>query len=121
MRCEIHNCDKVLWGKRFACPKCGSERLKKRRANKGRHQSTVAWDKNNPEKRRAHSVMWNAILAGKLKQQPCERCGAEKAHGHHDNYSKPLDVRWLCSTHHRERHRDLDVIQNVASWFLSSS
>lgn len=63
--------------------------------------------KNNPEKRKAHNMVSNAIRDGKLKRQPCEVCG-EKAHAHHDDYSKPLDVRWLCSTHHMRLHNDID-------------
>ena len=41
---------------------------------------------------------------GKLVPKPCEVCGglAEK---HHDDYDKPLSVRWLCRYHHRELHR----------------
>jgi len=43
--------------------------------------------------------------ARSLERQPCEVCGAQKAQAHHDDYSKPLDVRWLCTTHHAEWHK----------------
>jgi hypothetical protein len=39
-----------------------------------------------------------------LKRMPCEVCGAQKVEAHHDDYSKPLDVRWLCKKHHAEHH-----------------
>ena len=41
---------------------------------------------------------------GMLLAQPCEVCGDTKVEKHHDDYSKPLEVRWLCKTHHRELH-----------------
>lgn len=47
-----------------------------------------------------------AIEAGVLVRQPCEACGAARVHAHHDDYCKPLDVRWLCPEHHREHHRE---------------
>jgi len=31
-------------------------------------------------------------------------CGRGKAEMHHDDYAKPLDIRWLCFVHHREFH-----------------
>jgi hypothetical protein len=31
-------------------------------------------------------------------------CGEPEAQAHHDDYAKPLDVRWLCNKHHREHH-----------------
>jgi ribosomal protein S27AE len=36
----------------------------------------------------------------------CSKCGA-KAQAHHDDYKKPLDVRWLCPKHHGEHHRNV--------------
>ena len=58
-----------------------------------------------PEKEHAVSMVHNAIVKGTLVRQPCEECGCEPAQGHHDDYSKPLEVRWLCRTHHARLHR----------------
>jgi hypothetical protein len=58
-----------------------------------------------PEKHKARQIMSNAIRAGKLVRMPCEVCVEPKSHGHHHDYSKPLDVHWLCVKHHMEQHR----------------
>jgi hypothetical protein len=44
------------------------------------------------------------LRRGKLKRQGCEVCG-KKAEMHHDDYAKPLDIRWLCRQHHLEIHQ----------------
>jgi len=60
-----------------------------------------------PLKYKATSMVDNAIRGGKLFREPCEKCGATKnIHGHHDDYTKPLNVRWLCAAHHRQWHVD---------------
>jgi hypothetical protein len=52
-------------------------------------------------------ITWKAINEGLLKRQPCEVCGTEQdVQSHHDDYSKPLEVRWLCRKHHREHHNN---------------
>lgn len=56
------------------------------------------------EQDRAHRAVHVAIADGVLVRQPCEVCGREPAHGHHDDYSKPLEVRWLCPSHHTRLH-----------------
>jgi transposase-like protein len=65
------------------------------------------WRKRNPEKVRAHITVQTAMRRGVLVRQPCEDCGAEKTHAHHDDYSKPLDVRWLCQSCHHAHHSAL--------------
>lgn len=46
----------------------------------------------------------NAVRSGKVEKKPCEICGNAKSQGHHEDYRKPLCVRWLCFRHHREAH-----------------
>ena len=58
----------------------------------------------NPEKYKANTAVNNAVRDGRLIKQLCEVCGSHVTEAHHDDYSKPLDVRWLCYTHHLEAH-----------------
>lgn len=58
-----------------------------------------------PEKYSARDKARYAVKTGKLKKKPCEVCKTtENIHGHHEDYSKPLDVNWLCAKHHRAKH-----------------
>lgn len=61
------------------------------------------WAVSNAVRRQANIAVGNAIKAGKLVPQPCFVCG-EKAHAHHPDYSRPLDVTWLCPAHHKQAH-----------------
>ena len=60
------------------------------------------YKEKNREKVNAHAKVHYAVSTGKLTRLPCEVCGEEKTEGHHDDYSKPLEVRWLCRKHHGE-------------------
>ena len=65
-----------------------------------------AWEAANRDKKRAHRRVAYAVKTGKLIRQPCESCGAtERVHAHHDDYDRPLDVRWLCRKCHGREHR----------------
>lgn len=65
------------------------------------------WARHNRDKANAHNATYRARKSGVLKQEPCEVCGAENTHAHHEDYTKPLEVRWLCPSHHRQRHIEL--------------
>lgn len=58
-----------------------------------------------PEKVRARGEVLKAIRKGVLVKRVCEVCGSRKSQAHHDDYSKPLSVRWLCQQHHADAHR----------------
>ena len=64
----------------------------------------AAYRAANRDKRRATWAVKAAIKSGRMTRQPCESCGNPRADGHHDDYSKPLDVRWLCRSCHRQHH-----------------
>jgi len=55
------------------------------------------------EKQRIYRMVKAAIKSGALVKSPCE-CGATNVHAHHDDYSRPLDVRWLCPRCHAIAH-----------------
>lgn len=64
-----------------------------------------AYSLRNPEKVAAWLVLKNAIRTGALIRKPCGLCGSENAHAHHPDYSKPLEIEWLCRAHHMEKHQ----------------
>lgn len=95
----------------------------RRNAEPERHQYKLAqsreWCKDNPELRREISRRWShanrhktraqvrvsrALANGLLAKQACQHCGRSDSQAHHEDYSKPLDVMWLCSTCHGALH-----------------
>ena len=60
---------------------------------------------SNTEKAKAHAAVNHAMRDGKLYRMPCFCCG-EKAEAHHPDYSSPLDVVWLCDSHHKQLHAE---------------
>lgn len=61
--------------------------------------------KFSPERRRASTLVQTELYHGRLVRQPCEVCGTTvRVDAHHDDYAKPLEVRWLCKGHHKQHH-----------------
>ena len=58
-----------------------------------------------PHKAAASLAVRYAVKVGKVKKLSCEVCGNPKSEAHHPDYSKPLDVMWLCRKHHADIHR----------------
>jgi len=74
-------------------------------------QLRTNYQKANPEKNRAHALLNYHVKKGNVTKLPCQICGKEKVDGHHEDYSKPKEVIWLCRAHHREIHRKFNTIR----------
>lgn len=61
----------------------------------------------HPDRVRCRKALQCAVFREKIKRGHCDVCGStDNVDGHHEDYSKPLDVRWLCHKHHMEFHRE---------------
>lgn len=66
-------------------------------------------DRTTPNER-ARAKLRYAVWAGNIvKPKYCERCAKKGLlNGHHNDYTKPLEVEWLCSTCHGFAHAKRD-------------
>lgn len=71
---------------------------------------------SNPVKDKAHNAVNNAVRDGRLIPWPVcaipECCSRPEAH--HPDYTRPLDVVWLCAKHHREAHAIAKKLKEAA-------
>lgn len=126
---DFHRHPETADGHVGICKVCHSARMRRRRLETLKeaqardreraslpHRKGAAGEKNarylaaNPEKRKAHWRINNALRKKHIvKPTICSVCEVESlVHGHHDDYSKPLEVRWLCAFCHGAVHRALN-------------
>lgn len=99
--------------------------LKYRRSRKGKATDSEYQKeqrKSVPEKPRARDAVKQAIRKGKIaKAEQCEKClSKNRIQAHHENYSEPLKVTWLCpqchtAIHHNERTHHIRSIRKTAA------
>ena len=71
---------------------------------KTREYSKAHYEEDKP-KNKARAAISRLIKLGVIKRMPCEMCGDSNSQGHHPDYSKPLEVMWLCQSHHYDVDR----------------
>lgn len=62
---------------------------------------------NDPRLRQRHECRWilnRAVRSGRIIKQSCSHCGNINGEAHHEDYSKPLNVIWLCRQCHAALH-----------------
>ena len=116
---EFYKHPQMKDGRLNKCKECNKKDVRQNRKNniehyraydRNRGSRTTAeylreYRKKNRQKNWARARLNYHIRNGNMSKKPCEVCGStEWIHGHHDDYSKPLDVRWLCPVHHAEVH-----------------
>lgn len=83
------------------------EAYQRTRAYSARHSAAARrWASQHPERRAANVALGNAVRAGRVTPWPVcavPEC-SDTPQGHHPDYSRPLDVVWLCDEHHRAAH-----------------
>jgi len=102
---EFFKCKARPDGLNGICKECDKEKERIRRQSHPERYAAMHL-KRDRVKLAARTLVRSKISQGELKREPCERCGSTNVHAHHDDYSKPLQVRWLCPTHHAEVHRE---------------
>lgn len=114
-------------GKNYWCRKCWNEFCRKRKKKysleeqrkwyKYRPESAKKavneWNRKNPEKRQAHKLVEQAIKRGEIIREVCIECGESRTDAHHDDYTKPLEVRWLCRLHHKQTHKITNLVRRI--------
>ncbi len=117
---EFYKNGSMLDGHLNSCKECIKAGVRKNRADNIDHYREYDRNRGNRQSREylknyrakfrkkyiAHNMVNNAIRDGKLFSEQCEICGSHSSHAHHDDYAKPLNVRWLCAVHHKEWHKE---------------
>jgi hypothetical protein len=91
----------------IAWRKANPERVREIHRNSKRRRGHKPWSGSNREM--ARTILNREVKAGRIvKPTKCSRCGKpappNRIHGHHDDYDKPLEVRWLCPPCHALAH-----------------
>lgn len=60
------------------------------------------------KRKKARSILNHYLRDNHIDRKPCEVCGNPKTEAHHDDYDKPLEIRWLCFKCHRAYHKSHD-------------
>ena len=96
------------------CRNCATEKAKKYRKTKSGQKVGLEASKRayirHKEKWLARAKLRYAITIGEMtKPLKCEVCDRKKTlQGHHEDYTKPMDVIWLCTGCHADADRELE-------------
>ena len=84
--------------------------LKTENGKKAGDKAKRKYTKKYPLKKAASVMLNNAVRDGRIfKPKICSSCGKTgRIYGHHDDYYKPLDVKWFCAKCHKDYHKKVN-------------
>lgn len=95
---------------------CKKRRMEWVRNNRERardyHRSYMREYRHTPIEKmkvKARNKLKYEVRVGRVQRGLCEVCQSDKVHAHHEDYTKPLEVRWLCPKHHGLMHRKYEL------------
>lgn len=81
---------------------------KARKTEEGWLARRQAKRKANPLKDNVRKKVHRAVKSGRVTKLPCQSCGAtERIEAHHEDYTKPLEIIWLCRVCHTKADKAL--------------
>lgn len=88
---------------------------KRDRGEKYYEKYIKSWQDSHPEAVEAKRKFNYLIRYGYIqKEETCAICGSNgNIHAHHPDYSKPLEVIWLCASCHKRLHSGIQVYSKV--------
>lgn len=69
--------------------------------------------KKQDNKRKSRELLRYRVYSGDIKKLPCTFCGNINSNAHHEDYSKPFEVIWLCRKHHMLVHKKYPTEQEI--------
>ena len=133
--CQLNKDESEFYGRSRECKPCSNKRrvkwakdnpeqqaqtLKgwkernKKRVRRQNQEAKARHRKRHPDKEKARRTVARAIELGEIvKPKQCSRCtrrvrSANDLHAHHADYSKPLQVEWLCRKCHEQETSGAD-------------
>ena len=109
LKCSAVNSTKIAGKESHRIP---NTREKNKNWKGGRSKDNYYYKKRQkakfPKKIKAGEKVYRALKSGKLiKPNYCKECKrrTSRLHAHHEDYTQPLKVEWLCVGCHRGRHK----------------
>lgn len=99
-----NNLEETRLNQRY-CLSCHNEYMRKHRK---KHKDLTELQRL---KANCRSYLNTYLKRGKIFKQSCY-CGCEIVEAHHEDYSKPLEVIWLCRECHLELHKERENKQD---------
>ena len=104
------------WQREYATKRVNEGRSIPRK-NYPKSAKRKAWQKAYRERTKDRAACYattkKAIKSGTLVRQPCESCGEKSVMAHHDDYTKPLEIRWLCYKCHPRFHSSVKEVRGA--------